>query len=281
MPQIQSAHVATFDFGAPDRGTKATGGRVALSTAAPADGDTITLTDAEGTTRTFEFDPQSVNDGVASGNIEVAFDDTGTTANNLDAAVNALAAAINDDSPLLIDATADPSNDRVDMNQTEPLASGNTAVQSSFGTPANVTTTDFSGGEGEATERRTPLYPEPRAGGGTPSGQRRRIPKATPIEFRVADAGYGRHDITFQNADGVNDINVSIEVSPDGLKYFPTNASDHGEAVDGVTIQRKTNQTFTVIFRATQDKYVRLLTTGGARGVMNVRPEGSLQPITN
>lgn len=279
MPQLQAGHVATYDFGAPVEGAKATG-QVSMQNNPPQNGDTVTLVDAEGEERTFEFDPQSVDDGVQSDHTEVAFDDTVATAQAIDNAISALADAINN-SALLIDALADTANNNVDLEQTEPLESGNTAIQKNVSAPADLTTTDFSGGAGRTTERRTPIYSEPRAGGGTPAGQRRRIPLATPVEWRVADGGFGKHFFNVQNEDGVRDLTVTIEVSEDGLKYRRTTSAANLNAVQGVTVQRKTNREFTVLTRPGKDKYVRLFVTGGARGVCQVRPEGNLDPLTH
>lgn len=89
------------------------------------------------------------------------------------------------------------------------------------------------------------------------------------LKFRVK--GGGKLGLRFENADGVNDVEVTVQVSADGSSWADTTAAANVVAVANESIQKRTFKDFTILLRQTQDAYMRVQAVGGARAVMQVR----------
>jgi len=272
MPRSKVSTGSNFGFVAPIEGAKATG-LIELDNATPADGDTVELIDSNGYAVTFEFDNDS---SVTAGNTLV---DIGS---DLDDSVTNLAAAVNA-SGLLIEATADTTDDEVALEQTEPVADGNTTITATFDTSANVSVTQFSGGTGdkEQVKRHSPHgFDERHDVAGNQSGAstdnlRRYRPKAAQTEFYVRQAGKLR--VLIDNPSLLNDLVVTLETAPNGEKFNPITAAANGEAVDGVTIARKTYRDYNIILE--EGTTLRVFATGGAKGEIQLDSDDILDPI--
>ena len=93
--------------------------------------------------------------------------------------------------------------------------------------------------------------------------------EAEVLKFRVK--GGGKLGLRFENADGVNDVEVTVQVSADGSSWTDTAATPNLEAVANETIQKRTFKDFTILLREGADAYMRVQAVGGARAVMQVR----------
>lgn len=89
------------------------------------------------------------------------------------------------------------------------------------------------------------------------------------LKFRVK--GGGKLGLRFENADGVNDVEVTVQVSPDDSTWSDTTAAGNIVAVANESIQKRTFKDFTILLRQGQDAYMRVQAVGGARAVMQVR----------
>ncbi len=117
-------------------GTKSTGSITCVAKANLIDGETVTLEDAKGTSKVFEFDV--AGDGVTAGRVQV--DVSGDTTATEVAAT--LAAAINGS---VLRMTATPSAAVVNLEQDDALAAGNTTIAETVA-DAGFTVVSFSGG---------------------------------------------------------------------------------------------------------------------------------------
>lgn len=251
MPRSQVANVTTLDFGAsagPALGTAATASAT-LSTAV--DGNTVTLSDGT-TTVIFEFDN---NVTVTPGNVlvDLGANDTAAAA-NLAAAIIASALLMTATSALgVVTVTA------VTAEYSETL--GNAYTIAKVGAP--ITVVAFSGGiDGDDAAR--------------------------VVQFRVKPNQGGKLDLKFENANGDNDMSVTVQVAttPTGLTptaanggWATTSVANNLAAVSAVTVQRRTSKEATILIRRGEDLYVRVLATGRCRGQLQVRGDHILEPV--
>ena len=101
--------------------------------------------------------------------------------------------------------------------------------------------------------------------------------EATIKDWAVRDDQGGNVYIRFENAEGLADGTVTLQVSADDSTYADTTAAANLEAVADVSIPRKTFKDFTINLRAGKDKYLRLLASGGCRMTAQIRHGGILQ----
>lgn len=254
MPQQQIASIGNFDFGG---GAGPVSGVSAVATVTMTDvgndGETVTITDDLGTTVIFEFESGG---GVGAGNTAVTIGGTANdTADNLRTAIGA--SALN-----VVAGGSSPAVTVTAITAEGSEALGNTLFSLSEDS-TEATGVDFAGGVSLDLETR-------------------------PLTFRVKDEQGGKLIFNFENPDGVNDLVVSIQVAVDGSApktptetngFVATTAAANGSAVTNVTVPRRGNKQATISLRRGVDNWVRLIASGGARGVCQIRGNELLEPV--
>lgn len=94
--------------------------------------------------------------------------------------------------------------------------------------------------------------------------------------FRIRDNQGGKVEWLFENANGQNDVTMSIEVSPDNSAWAATTAANNLEAITDVAVPQKTNLSGTVLLRRGLDAFMRITGAGSARVVAQLRHNGIL-----
>lgn len=89
----------------------------------------------------------------------------------------------------------------------------------------------------------------------------------------------GKLSIEFENADGVADGTVSVEVSADDSTYAATSVANNGAVVTNAVIQRGTRKGFTITLRQGLDNFLRINGSGGTRLQVQFRGDVGLQLV--
>ena len=100
-------------------------------------------------------------------------------------------------------------------------------------------------------------------------------PDDVVLRFEVFQGG--KQELRFEGSDADVDLDVSVEVSDDGVTFVPTTVADNGEAVTNEIIKPRTSRNFSVNLRAGKDNFMRVRATGSDRGELQIRGPGELE----
>lgn len=247
MPQVQTANVSVFDFGAPVGTKLGTAAEATVTLATAVDGNTVTLSDGT-TTVTFEFDDDL---SVAGSNVLVDLGASDTVAAaNLAIAINASALLMSADSAAAVCTVTAITNENSE-------ADGNSYTATKVGAP--ITVVDFSGGNSKTVG-------------------------ADVLEFRVKENRGGKLRLTFEAAVATGAYSVSVQVAPSRpavlltpSTYIATDATLNLAAVTDFTVNARGSRDATILLRPGVDNYVRFLATGGVRGTVTMRGDEVLE----
>lgn len=277
MPSTQVAHVANFDFQAPvepiTTDPVAPSCTVTFTGSTQAtDGDTIRISDGEQEV-TFEFDDDS---SVIQGNVAVpigasaaadlasliaAIDASGLQVTTEDTTgVGDEQVTITLDLPRESSVGANINNrpyptDYEQYNGLQNLALG--------ATPPALT--DYAGGVNFTA------LPEDRGSKHFPSGV---------LRLKVNNGGLVA--VRIENGDGLHPLDVTLQVSADGVTWANTSAANNGDAVVNEAVARTAAVDFSVLLRQDTDNYLRLVargTGGESRGQMQLRGRPALDIV--
>ena len=102
----------------------------------------------------------------------------------------------------------------------------------------------------------------------------------TVLQFRKKPDASGKLVLKFENADGVNDLTVSVETSENNSSWNATTAGNNLAAVTNVSVPKRTSKETTILLRRGLDLYVRVRASGGAKGELQIRGDAILEPMT-
>lgn len=247
MPNLQTAQVSNYDFGAPAAALVAASAAHATVVfgGLPNDGELVAIGTSRGA-YIFEFDSDS---NVTAGHIAVAIGvDAATTAANFKAAVNAAVA---------LGVTGTGSSTTITVTDNVPGALGNQNTISEGAT--NVTVTGWTGGADDSASESVLKFT-------IKFGGKLHLVFSNPVQ---GSDGFAR------TTEGPS-MTVSVTVSPDDITYSATTSSNNGAAVTGVAIPAAQSKEFVVIMRAGIDKFMRVAATGGTRGQLQIRATQSV-----
>lgn len=249
MPNLQTAQVSNYDFGAPAAALVAASAATATVVFAglPVDGETVEVGTSRGSF-IFEFDS---NSAVTAGHVAVAIGvDAATTAANFKAVVNAPGQAA-------MGVTASGGSTTITLTDNVPGALGNQNTISENAT--NVTATAWTGGVDESVSEAVLKFT-------VKYGGKLILTFTTP---QLGSNGFAQNPVG-------NDMTVTAQVSADDLTYNATTNSNNGTAITGVSVPSGQQKEFVLLLRAGIDKFLRIGATGGARGQLQIRAAQSV-----
>lgn len=256
MPRAQVANIGVFEFsgGTSVFGVSATGTATLTDVV---DTDTFTLDDGVNTAVTYEF--ESVG-GVTPGNVEVTIGvDDDADAANLAAAIEASYAA----GDLLFRAVA-----ALNVVTITAVTDEGSETDGNAYTMAQTGDTIELNGAAVASD--------------TLAGGIDATNLSNALVFRVKEDVGGTLELLFENTIGDEDLTVSVEVasSPTGTTT-PHSATGYAAGiVTQATVVRRGTRAYTQLMRRGQDLYLRVRSAGRARGMLQIRGDQILEPVT-
>lgn len=98
--------------------------------------------------------------------------------------------------------------------------------------------------------------------------------EATVLKFRVKHGG--EVALRFENTEGENDGEVTVQVAPDGTTWADTTAAENRVAVANVSIPIGQKRDFTILLRHEEDKWLQVLAVGSCRMGLQIRADMNL-----
>lgn len=95
------------------------------------------------------------------------------------------------------------------------------------------------------------------------------------LKFRTRKAFGGKLQIKFEAYE--DDIEVTLQVSPDDSAWTDTSAADNLAAIANEAVPARESREFTINVRQGEDLFLRLQAVGPGRGQMQVRQDALLE----